>query len=108
MEGGSRAGGDKNFVAMSVDLLRNNEYLIRQDENKREKTCRINGDLSTIELIVCTISDSAQEDLLHHVNSLIDAVKSVMNLAVSRFRCQQFRHTCITRTTDTGTSCRRH
>lgn len=95
----------KDFLAMSVDLLRNNEYLTGLDENEREEiNCyvqRISGRLSTVELSVCTVRDRAQEDSLHHVNSLIDAVISGPDSVVSRLRCQQFLNACST--TDTGT-----
>lgn len=94
----------KDFLAMSVDLLRNNEYLTGLDENEREEiNCyvqRISGRLSTVELSVCTVRDRAQEDSLHHVNSLIDAVISGPDSVVSRLRCQQFLNACST--TDTG------
>lgn len=95
----------KDFLAMSVDLLRNNEYLTGLDENEREEiNCyvqRISGRLSTVELSVCTVRDRAQEDSLHHVNSLIDALISGADSVVSRLRCQQFLNACST--TDTST-----
>lgn len=90
----------KDFLAMSVDLLRNNEYLTGLDENEREEiNCyvqRISGRLSTVELSVCTVRDRAQEDSLHHVNSLIDAVISGADSVISRMRCQQFLNACST------------
>uniref|UniRef100_A0A1Q3FAZ9 Putative bag family molecular chaperone regulator 2 n=1 Tax=Culex tarsalis TaxID=7177 RepID=A0A1Q3FAZ9_CULTA len=90
----------KDFLAMSVDLLRNNEYLTGLDENEREEiNCyvqRISGRLATVELSVCTVRDRAQEDSLHHVNSLIDAVISGADSVVSRMRCQQFLNACST------------
>ncbi|XP_055625522.1 BAG family molecular chaperone regulator 2 isoform X2 [Toxorhynchites rutilus septentrionalis] len=93
----------KDFLAMSVDLLKNNEYLTGLDENEREEiNCyvqRISGRLSTVELSVCTVRDRAQEDSLHHVNSLIDAIISSSDPVISRLRCQQFLNACST--TDT-------
>ncbi|XP_058831994.1 BAG family molecular chaperone regulator 2 isoform X1 [Topomyia yanbarensis] len=95
----------KDFLAMSVDLLKNNEYLTGLNENEREElSCyvqRISGRLSTVELSVCTVRDRAQEDSLHHVNSLIDALISSSDPMVSRMRCQQFLNACST--TDTST-----
>ncbi|XP_058461159.1 BAG family molecular chaperone regulator 2 isoform X1 [Malaya genurostris] len=95
----------KDFLAMSVDLLKNNEYLTGLNENEREElSCyvqRISGRLSTVELSVCTVRDRAQEDSLHHVNSLIDALISSSDPVISRMRCQQFLNACST--TDTTT-----
>lgn len=95
----------KDFLAMSVDLLKNNEYLTGLDENEREEiNCyvqRISGRLATVDLSVCTVRDQDQEDSLHHVNSLIDAIISSSDAVVSRLRCQQFLNACST--TDTST-----
>lgn len=97
----------KDFLAMSVDLLKNNEYLTGLNENERDEiNCyvqRISGRLSTVELSVCTVRDRAQEDSLHHVNSLIDAIISSSDPVISRLRCQQFLNACST--TDTTTYC---
>lgn len=93
----------KDFLAMSMDLLRNNEYLTGLKENEFEEIdCyvqRISVRLSTVELSVFTIRDRAQEDCLHRVNSLIDEIISKSDPAVSRMRCQQFLNACST--TDT-------
>ncbi|XP_055531854.1 BAG family molecular chaperone regulator 2 isoform X2 [Wyeomyia smithii] len=95
----------KDFLAMSVDVLKNNEYLTGLNENEREEiSCyvqRISGRLSTVELSVCTVRDRAQEDSLHHINSLIDALISSSDPVISRMRCQQFLNACST--TDTTT-----
>lgn len=95
----------KDFLAMSMDLLRNNEYLTELKENEYEEIdCyvqRISVRLSTVELSVFTIRDRAQEDCLHRVNSLIDEIISISDPAVSRLRCQQFLNACST--TDTTT-----
>lgn len=95
----------KDFLSMSVDLLKNKEYLTGLDENQREEIdCyvqRISGRLATVELSVCTVRDRAQEDSLHHVNSLIDAIISSPDPVDSRLRCQQFLNACST--TDTTT-----
>lgn len=90
----------KDFLAMSMDLLRNNEYLTGLNENEYEEIhCyvqRISGRLSTVELSVYTIRDSAQEDSLHRVNSMIDEIISRSDPAGSRLRCQQFLNACST------------
>ncbi|XP_065090862.1 BAG family molecular chaperone regulator 2 isoform X1 [Ochlerotatus camptorhynchus] len=95
----------KDFLAMSMDLLRNNEYLTGLNENEYEEIdCyvqRISGRLATVELSVFTIRDRAQEDSLHSVNSLIDEIISRSDPVVSRLRCQQFLNAC--NTTDTTT-----
>lgn len=95
----------KDFLAMSMDLLRNNEYLTGLKENEFEEVdCyvqRISIRLSTVELCVFTIRDRAQEDCLHRVNSMIDEIISKSDPAVSRLRCQQFLNACSA--TDTST-----
>lgn len=95
----------KDFLGMSMDLLRNNEYLTGLNENEFEEIdCyvqRISGRLATVELSVYTIRDRAQEDSLHRVNSLIDEIISRSEPVVSRLRCQQFLNACCS--TDTAT-----
>lgn len=95
----------KDFLAMSMDLLKNNEYLTGLNENEYEEiSCyvtRISCRLSTVELSVCTVRDRGQEDSLHLVNSLIDEMISSSDPVVSRLRCQQFLNACST--TDTTT-----
>lgn len=97
----------KDFLAMSMDLLRNNEYLTGLKENEYEEIdCyvqRISVRLSTVELSVFTIRDPAQEDCLHRVNSMIDEIISRSDPAVSRLRCQQFLNACCTTDTTTYT-----
>lgn len=94
----------KDFLAMSVDLLKNNEYLTGLNENERDEiNCyvqRISNRLGTVELNVCTVRDHAQEDSLHHVNSLIDMIISSADPVMSRQKCQQFLNACST--TDTS------
>ncbi|XP_035893424.1 BAG family molecular chaperone regulator 2 isoform X1 [Anopheles stephensi] len=94
----------KDFLAMSVDLLRNNEYLTGLNENERDEIkCyvqRISNRLGTVELNVCTVRDQAQEDSLHHVNSLIDLIIAGEDPVMSRQKCQQYLNACST--TDTS------
>ncbi|XP_040165020.1 BAG family molecular chaperone regulator 2 isoform X1 [Anopheles arabiensis] len=94
----------KDFLAMSVDLLKNNEYLSGLNENEREEIdCyvqRISSRLGTVELNVCTVRDQAQEDSLHHVNSLIDLIIASADPVISRQKCQQYLNACST--TDTS------
>lgn len=97
----------KDFLAMSMDLLKNNEYLTGLNENEYEEiNCyvqRISGRLATVELSVCTVRDRAQEDSLHMVNSLIDEIISSSDAILSRLRCQQFLNACSTTDTTTYT-----
>lgn len=94
----------KDFLAMSVDLLKNNEYLTALNENERDEIkCyvqRISNRLGTVELNVCTVRDQAQEDSLHHVNSLIDLIIASEDPVMSRQKCQQYLNACST--TDTS------
>nr|XP_019556966.2 BAG family molecular chaperone regulator 2 isoform X2 [Aedes albopictus] len=97
----------KDFLAMSMDLLRNNEYLTGLNEGEYEEiNCyvqRISGRLATVELSVCTVRDRAQEDSLHMVNSFIDEIISNSDAILSRLRCQQFLNACSTTDTTTYT-----
>uniref|UniRef100_A0A182W222 BAG domain-containing protein n=1 Tax=Anopheles minimus TaxID=112268 RepID=A0A182W222_9DIPT len=94
----------KDFLAMSVDLLKNNEYLTGLNDNERDEIdCyvqRISSRLGTVELNVCTVRDQAQEDSLHHVNSLIDLIIASADPVISRQKCQQYLNACST--TDTS------
>lgn len=55
---------------------------------------RISNRLGTIEISVKTLRDSAQEDALHQVNSLIDSLLTVGDRFLARQRCQTFLNAC--------------
>lgn len=55
---------------------------------------RISNRLATIEISVKTVRDSAQEDALHQVNSLIDSLLTVGDRMLARQRCQTFLNAC--------------
>lgn len=55
---------------------------------------RISNRLSTIDICVKTVRDSAQEDALHQVNSLIDSLLTVNDRLLARQRCQTFLNAC--------------
>lgn len=88
----------RDFLLMSVDLIKNNELLHSMDEYEREEIhCyihRVNSRLSTVELNVRTVRDKAQEDSLHQVNVLIDSLITNSDPVLSRQRCQTFLNAC--------------
>lgn len=55
---------------------------------------RISNRLATIEISVKTVRDSAQEDALHQVNSLIDSLLTISDRVLARQRCQTFLNAC--------------
>lgn len=55
---------------------------------------RITNRLSTVEIIVKTVRDGAQEDALHQVNSLIDTLLTINDRTVARQKCQTFLNAC--------------
>lgn len=62
-----------------------------------EVTCysqRINSRLATIDLCVMTVRDTAQEEALHQVNSLIDSLITSTDRLLARQRCQTFLNGC--------------
>lgn len=70
---------------------------ILQTVEIEEITCysrRINSRLSTIELCVRTVRDTAQEESLHQVNSLIDSIITNSDRCTARQRCQTFLNGC--------------
>lgn len=55
---------------------------------------RISARLATIDLSVKTVRDTAQEESLHQVNSLIDSLITSTDRILSRQRCQTFLNGC--------------
>lgn len=50
--------------------------------------------MATIDISVKTVRDSAQEDALHQVNSLIDTLLTISDRISARQRCQTFLNAC--------------
>lgn len=88
----------RDFLLMSIDLIKNNDVLHGMNEAEREEIfCyihRVNSRLSTVELNVKTVRDKAQEESLHQVNVLIDSLITNNDAVVSRQRCQSFLNAC--------------
>lgn len=88
----------RDYLLMSIDLIKNNELLHGMHDHEREEIFyyiqRVNSRLSTVELMVKTVRDPAQEDSLHQVNMLIDSLITNNDSAVSRQRCQTFLNAC--------------
>lgn len=55
---------------------------------------RISNRLATVDICVKTVRDSAQEDALHQVNSLIDSLLTISDRVAARQRCQTFLNAC--------------
>lgn len=55
---------------------------------------RISSRLNTIDLSVKTVRDTAQEESLHQVNSLIDSLITSTDRLLARQRCQTFLNGC--------------
>lgn len=55
---------------------------------------RISNRLATVDISVKTVRDSAQEEALHQVNSLIDSLLTVRDRVLARQRCQTFLNAC--------------
>ncbi|XP_059622986.1 BAG family molecular chaperone regulator 2 isoform X2 [Phlebotomus argentipes] len=98
----------KDYLSMSMDLLKNNDLLTNLEEYEREEiTCymqRVGSRLATVELNVKTVRNSAQEECLHQVNVLIDSVISNSDAVISRQRCQMFLNACEGAPEATGSS----
>lgn len=88
----------REYLLMSVDLIKNNELLSGMDEYEREEIfcyiSRVSARLSTVDLNVKTVRDSAQEDALHQVNMLIDTLITGRDAVTARQRCQTFLNAC--------------
>uniref|UniRef100_A0A1B0D952 Bag family molecular chaperone regulator 2 n=1 Tax=Phlebotomus papatasi TaxID=29031 RepID=A0A1B0D952_PHLPP len=88
----------KDYLSMSMDLLKNNDLLSNLEEYEREEiSCymqRVGSRLATVELNVKTVRNGAQEECLHQVNVLIDTLISSPDALVSRQRCQMFLNAC--------------
>jgi len=66
-------------------------------DEREEINCyihRVSSRLSTVELNVKTVRDTAQEDSLHQVNDLIDSLITSKEPVSSRQRCQAFLNAC--------------
>ncbi|XP_055693150.1 BAG family molecular chaperone regulator 2 isoform X1 [Lutzomyia longipalpis] len=88
----------RDYLSMSMDLLKNNDLLSNLQEYEREEiNCymqRVHSRLATVELNVKTVRNSAQEECLHQVNVFIDSLISSPDAVISRQRCQMFLNAC--------------
>ncbi|GAB0099984.1 BAG family molecular chaperone regulator 2 [Sergentomyia squamirostris] len=88
----------KDYLSMSMDLLKNNDMLSNLEEYEREEiSCyiqRVGSRLGTVELNVKTMRNTAQEECLHQVNVLIDSLIASSDAVISRQRCQMFLNAC--------------
>lgn len=88
------------MLQLSIELLKNHElFTSGLDEYEREEIeCyvqRIGSRLSTIELSVRTLRDSAQEDSLHQVNRFIEELLlSNTDPVITRQKCQHYLNAC--------------
>ncbi|XP_067646004.1 BAG family molecular chaperone regulator 2 isoform X2 [Eurosta solidaginis] len=88
----------KDFLHMSIDLIRSHDMLQSMMEAEREEIfCyihRVNARLSTVELMVHTVRDRSQEDALSQINELIDMMITMGDPVMSRQCCQQYMNAC--------------
>lgn len=86
---------------MSIDF-----YVLFFTDELDEVNCyaqRISNRLSTIEISVKTVRDSAQDEALHQVNSLIDSLLTIGDRVLARQRCQTFLNACSIHEDPSGT-----
>ncbi|XP_055376860.1 BAG family molecular chaperone regulator 2 isoform X2 [Condylostylus longicornis] len=90
----------RDFLLMSVDLIKNHEHLNNMQESDREEIIcyihRVNSRLGTVELNVKTVRDQSQEDSLSQINTLIDSLITVGDPVLARQKCQTYINACST------------
>uniref|UniRef100_W8BTB8 BAG family molecular chaperone regulator 2 n=1 Tax=Ceratitis capitata TaxID=7213 RepID=W8BTB8_CERCA len=88
----------KDFLLMSVDLIKSHDMLHTMMEGEREEIfCyihRVTSRLSTVDLTVHTVRDRSQQDALSQINELIDMMITMGDPVMSRQRCQQYLNAC--------------
>ncbi|XP_034483005.1 BAG family molecular chaperone regulator 2 isoform X1 [Drosophila innubila] len=94
----------KDYLLMSMDLIKSNEMLQTMSEAEREEIMlyiqRVSSRLGTVELNVRTVRDKSQEDSLSQINALIDTMIKMGDPVMSRQRCQLYLNACCTNTMD--------
>ncbi|XP_030570689.1 BAG family molecular chaperone regulator 2 isoform X1 [Drosophila novamexicana] len=94
----------KDYLLMSMDLIKSNELLQNMSEGEREEIMlyiqRVSSRLATVELNVRTVRDASQEDSLSQINALIDTMIKMGDPVIGRQRCQLYLNACCTSTID--------
>ncbi|XP_034109159.1 BAG family molecular chaperone regulator 2 isoform X1 [Drosophila albomicans] len=94
----------KDYLLMSMDLIKSNEMLQSMTEAEREEIMlyiqRVSSRLGTVELNVRTVRDISQEDSLSQINALIDTMIKMGDPVMARQRCQLYLNACCSSTMD--------
>ncbi|KAH8396901.1 hypothetical protein KR215_006179 [Drosophila sulfurigaster] len=94
----------KDYLLMSMDLIKSNEMLQSMTEAEREEIMlyiqRVSSRLGTVELNVRTVRDVSQEDSLSQINALIDTMIKMGDPVMARQRCQLYLNACCSSTMD--------
>ncbi|KRF85003.1 BAG family molecular chaperone regulator 2 isoform X4 [Drosophila virilis] len=94
----------KDYLLMSMDLIKSNELLQNMSEGEREEIMlyiqRVSSRLATVELNVRTVRDASQEDSLSQINALIDTMIKMGDPVIGRQRCQLYLNACCASTID--------
>ncbi|KAH8307124.1 hypothetical protein KR044_005618 [Drosophila immigrans] len=94
----------KDYLLMSMDLIKSNEMLQSVSEAEREEIMlyiqRVSSRLGTVELNVRTVRDVSQEDSLSQINALIDTMIKMGDPVMARQRCQLYLNACCSSTMD--------
>ncbi|XP_068154941.1 BAG family molecular chaperone regulator 2 isoform X1 [Drosophila tropicalis] len=94
----------KDYLLMSMDLIKSNEMLQNMSEAEREEIMlyiqRVSSRLGTVELNVRTVRDNSQEDSLSQINALIDTMIKMGDPVIARQRCQLYLNACCSSTMD--------
>ncbi|KAL7733023.1 hypothetical protein ACLKA6_002827 [Drosophila palustris] len=94
----------KDYLLMSMDLIKSNEMLQTMSEGEREEIMlyiqRVSSRLGTVELNVRTVRDKSQEDSLSQINALIDTMIKMGDPVMARQRCQLYLNACCSSTMD--------
>ncbi|KAH8296035.1 hypothetical protein KR054_000979 [Drosophila jambulina] len=94
----------KDYLLMSMDLIKSNEMLQNMTEAEREEIMlyiqRVSSRLGTVELNVRTVRDNSQEDSLSQINALIDTMIKMGDPVIARQRCQLYLNACCSSSMD--------
>ncbi|XP_017112563.1 BAG family molecular chaperone regulator 2 isoform X3 [Drosophila elegans] len=94
----------KDFLLMSMDLIKSNEMMQNMSEAEREEIMlyiqRVSSRLGTVELNVRTVRDNSQEDSLSQINALIDTMIKMGDPVIARQRCQLYLNACCSSSMD--------
>ncbi|KRG06069.1 BAG family molecular chaperone regulator 2 isoform X2 [Drosophila mojavensis] len=94
----------KDYLLMSMDLIKSNELLQNMSEGEREEIIlyiqRVSARLATVDLNVRTVRDASQEDSLSQINALIDTMIKMGDPVIGRQRCQLYLNACCSSSMD--------